>query len=142
MYFFKGSDGTVIYMGKDKYENEELIRYGLDTDVWFHVDNLSSAHVYLRLAAGQSWENIPQEALEDCCQLVKHHSIEGKKHRRVDIVYTPWANLRKTKSMDVGQVGFRRDSDVGLAGRGGGEEEEEEGDIVRVSASVGKYECE
>lgn len=24
----------------------------------------------------------------------------------VDIVYTPWTNLKKTLSMDVGQVGF------------------------------------
>ena len=34
-----------IYMGKDKFENEELIKNGLNCDVWFHVDNLSSAHV-------------------------------------------------------------------------------------------------
>lgn len=41
---------VVIYMGKDKYENEELIKYAWpDCDIWFHVDNLSSAHVYLRL---------------------------------------------------------------------------------------------
>jgi hypothetical protein len=24
----------LIYMGKDKYENEELIRYGLPEDIW------------------------------------------------------------------------------------------------------------
>lgn len=24
----------LIYMGKDKYENEELIAYGLPTDIW------------------------------------------------------------------------------------------------------------
>lgn len=24
----------------------------------------------------------------------------------VDVVYTPWQNLKKTASMDVGQVGF------------------------------------
>lgn len=38
-----------MYMGRDKYENEDLIKYGFPEDVWFHVDNLSSAHVYLRL---------------------------------------------------------------------------------------------
>jgi predicted ribosome quality control (RQC) complex YloA/Tae2 family protein len=48
-------------MGKDKHENEDLIKYGLDDDVWFHVDNLSSAHVYLRLNHGEDWENIPEE---------------------------------------------------------------------------------
>lgn len=35
--------------GQDKHENEELIKYSFPTDVWFHVDDLSSAHVYLRM---------------------------------------------------------------------------------------------
>lgn len=29
--------------------DDELIEKMLPDDVWFHVDNLSSAHVYLRL---------------------------------------------------------------------------------------------
>lgn len=45
-------EANLIYMGRDKYENEDLIKYGLPTDVWFHVDDMSSAHVYLRLADG------------------------------------------------------------------------------------------
>jgi len=52
VYFFvcAADPSIVIYMGKDKYENEELIEYAWpDTDIWFHVENLSSAHVYLRL---------------------------------------------------------------------------------------------
>ena len=44
--------------GKDKYENEDLIRYGLPEDLWFHVDNLSSAHVYLRLRKNQRLEDV------------------------------------------------------------------------------------
>lgn len=38
--------------GLDKYENEDLIKYSLPHDVWFHVDALSSAHVYLRPPEG------------------------------------------------------------------------------------------
>jgi hypothetical protein len=49
MFWFKASDGTVLYMGKDKFENEDLIRWGWPEDVWFHVDGLSSAHVYARI---------------------------------------------------------------------------------------------
>ena len=46
VYYFKSRCGEyTIYMGKDKYENEELIKYGHPEDVWFHVDDLSSAHV-------------------------------------------------------------------------------------------------
>ena len=30
----------MFYMGKDKYENEDLIAYGQIEDVWFHVSLL------------------------------------------------------------------------------------------------------
>ena len=49
VYYFKSSTGNIIYVGKNKYENEDLIKYSWPEDIWFHVDNLSSAHVYLRL---------------------------------------------------------------------------------------------
>jgi hypothetical protein len=38
-------------------------QYGLPNDVWFHVDGLSSAHVYLRLPAGYTFQNIPERTL-------------------------------------------------------------------------------
>eukprot|EP00898_Chlorokybus_atmophyticus_P006449 jgi/Chlat1/6805/Chrsp51S06497 len=106
-----GKDRSV-YMGVDKHENEELIRWGMPEDVWFHVDKLSSAHVYLRLAKGETIEDIPAETLEDCAQLVKANSIQGNKINNVDVVYTPWANLKKTASMEVGQVGFHSQKQV------------------------------
>lgn len=33
----------------------------------------------------------------------------------VSVVYTPWANLKKTADMDVGQIGFHRQKDVSVA---------------------------
>lgn len=41
MFFFTAKDGTLLYMGKDKYENEDLIKFGWPEDCWFHVDALS-----------------------------------------------------------------------------------------------------
>ncbi|KAH9761095.1 NFACT-R 1 domain-containing protein [Citrus sinensis] len=67
---------------------------------------MSSAHVYLRLHKGQTIDDISEGVLEDCAQLVKANSIQGNKVNNIDVVYTPWANLKKTASMDVGQVGF------------------------------------
>uniref|UniRef100_A0A8B9SEC0 Coiled-coil domain-containing protein 25 n=2 Tax=Aves TaxID=8782 RepID=A0A8B9SEC0_APTOW len=101
-----------IYMGKDKYENEDLIKYGWPEDIWFHVDKLSSAHVYLRLHKGQTVDDIPKEVLIDCAHLVKANSIQGCKMNNVNVVYTPWTNLKKTADMDVGQIGFHRQKDV------------------------------
>lgn len=105
--------------------DEELIKYGWEEDVWFHVDNLSSAHVYVRLPEGQTWEDIDKELLVDCAQLTKANSIEGmsafllslyilthephtgNKKDNITVIYTPWSNLKKDGSMAVGQVGFK-----------------------------------
>ncbi|CAK5284475.1 unnamed protein product [Mycena citricolor] len=106
------SPSVVIYMGKDKVENEDLIKYAYPNDIWFHVDKLSSAHVYIRLPEDGSitWEAIPQNLLIDCAQLVKANSIEGKsavgaetisdhcdpgnKKDNLTIIYTPADNLK------------------------------------------------
>lgn len=61
VFWYESSDGHVIYMGKDKFENEELIKYGWDEDIWFHVDDLSSAHVYLRLKSGEVWTSMDEK---------------------------------------------------------------------------------
>ena len=103
-----GADETKhsLYMGRDKVENEDLIKWGLPEDVWFHVEKLSSAHVYLRVARGESMDDIREDELEDCAQLVKANSIVGNKENNVGVVYTPWSNLKKLPRMEVGQVGF------------------------------------
>jgi predicted ribosome quality control (RQC) complex YloA/Tae2 family protein len=69
-------------MGKDKFENEDLIKYGLPEDVWFHVDDLSSAHVYLRMKPEMTLEDISEDLLLDCASLVKANSIQGCKVSR------------------------------------------------------------
>lgn len=113
MFHYTTVDPSYLcYVGKDKHENELLIKYGWDNDVWFHVDKLSSAHVYLRLKDGITIETIPEQVFNDCMQLVKHNSIEGNKLNNVGIVYTYWSNLKKTGDMDVGQVGFHNRKDV------------------------------
>ncbi|KAK3304262.1 coiled-coil domain-containing protein 25 [Chaetomium strumarium] len=94
-----------IYVGKDKFENEDLIKFGWEED--FHADKLSSAHIYLRLREGETWDNIPEELLTDLAQLTKANSIEGNKKDNVTIIYTPWSNLKKDGSMAVGQVSFK-----------------------------------
>lgn len=100
------SPSAYVYVGKDKFENEELIKFGWEEDVWFHADKLSSAHIYLRLREGETWDNIPEALVTDLAQLTKANSIEGNKKDNVTIIYTPWSNLKKDGSMAVGQVSF------------------------------------
>ncbi|XP_031833298.1 coiled-coil domain-containing protein 25 [Nomia melanderi] len=115
VYFFTSDvvqPPVTLFMGVDKFENENLIKWGWPEDVWFHVDKYSSAHVYLRLQFGQTIDDIPSIVLNDAAQLVKANSIEGNKINDVDVVYTMWSNLKKTQGMEVGQVAFHKDKDV------------------------------
>lgn len=101
-----------VYMGKNQSENELLIKYGHPEDVWFHVDNLSSAHVYFRMKPGMTMDDVPKEAILDCATMVKANSIAGCKKSEVTVVYTRWKNLKKTHGTPDGTVGFHRPDNV------------------------------
>eukprot|EP00929_Paragymnodinium_shiwhaense_P028738 TRINITY_DN16597_c0_g1_i1.p1 TRINITY_DN16597_c0_g1~~TRINITY_DN16597_c0_g1_i1.p1 ORF type:complete len:233 (-),score=86.61 TRINITY_DN16597_c0_g1_i1:67-765(-) len=124
--FTKCSDERyIVFRGKDKFENDDLIKHSFPEDIWFHVDKHSSAHIYLRLPPGsmdlmhikdkdeakakllEGLKSVPEEVLQEMCQLTKQNSIDGCKLAAVDIVYTPFLNLQKTQSMDTGTVGFK-----------------------------------
>ncbi|CAL1280682.1 unnamed protein product, partial [Larinioides sclopetarius] len=96
----------------DTFLDETLIKYGFPEDIWFHVDDLSSAHVYLRLQKNQTIDEIPPALLQDCAQLVKANSIQGCKKNNIQVVYTEWSNLKKTGDMVVGQVSFHNSKKV------------------------------
>ena len=100
-----------MYMGRDKYENEDLLKYGWKEDVWFHVEGISSAHVYLRLPDGVTWETIPPVVMRYCCQLVKNNSIDGCKKKEIWVIYTPFPNLHKDpNTMVTGAVSFHKEN--------------------------------
>lgn len=115
------SEDITCYVGRDKHENEYLIRYGWPGDVWFHVEGISSAHVYFRLDCFSTKtvnphvrnllgkipiDDLPLESVEDMCQIVKHNSIKGCKMASCKIVYTPHSNLKKEENMDAGTVTY------------------------------------
>ena len=107
VFYFTCSDPRyTIYMGRDKHENEHLIAYGWPEDIWFHVDKMSSAHVYLRLPPGDTIADVPHDIVIECAQLTKLNSIQGCKENNVTIIYTMWANLLKTGDMATGSVTF------------------------------------
>jgi hypothetical protein len=74
--------------------------------IWFHVDDLSSAHVYLRIPSDMTIDEIPPELVEECSQLVKENSIKGRKKNNVSVIYTTYPNLHKTSRMDYGEVSY------------------------------------
>ncbi|KAH8842522.1 hypothetical protein MCOR27_008061 [Pyricularia oryzae] len=114
VYYFTSNvvePSAYIYVGKDKFENEDLIKHGWEEDVCPLLNALApvylGAHIYLRLREGETWDKIPEALVTDLAQLTKANSIEGNKKDNVTIIYTPWSNLHKDGSMAVGQVGFK-----------------------------------
>lgn len=103
-----------IYMGRDKIENDPLIHHSNPKNIWFHVDNLSLAHVYLQLTVDEIklWKlfqqfEIDEGILNQMAQLVKANSIKGNKQNNVTIIYTPVENLHTDGLMDTGTVTFK-----------------------------------
>ncbi|KAI9189627.1 hypothetical protein H9P43_001060 [Blastocladiella emersonii ATCC 22665] len=101
---------AIIYMGRDKFENEELIKHSWDSDVWFHVDKLSSAHIYLRL---QPCKVVPAPAPEEAAAPSAPAGRKGKfytppKNEAApvdDHVYcTSWDDIPEVLLQELGQL--------------------------------------
>ena len=119
--FTVGSDETVteavIYMGKDKFENEHLLKHSHPKNIWFHVDNYSSAHLYLQLSNEDQLVTfdtliINDSVLKQLAQLTKTNSIKASKLNNITIIYTPVDNLYTDGSMDAGTVTFHNPKKV------------------------------
>merc|ERR1712224_433111 len=59
---------------------------------------------------GAAIDSIPEQVVKEMCQITKQNSIDGVKQPAVDIVYTPYLNLKKEATMATGQVGFKDES--------------------------------
>ncbi|GAV51812.1 hypothetical protein ZYGR_0AF02830 [Zygosaccharomyces rouxii] len=103
-------DSHFIISGRDQFENDLLIKYGFREWglIWFHADQYSSGHVYLKLLPNEkSLDDVPEEVLQDCLQLCKSTSIQGNKLDQCKIITTPWHNLRKSGFMKPGEVSYK-----------------------------------
>ena len=43
---------VTLFMGLDKHENEELIKWGWPEDVWFHVDKVTFQAIHNKISEG------------------------------------------------------------------------------------------
>ncbi len=91
-----GVEEPIAYkIGQNAHENTALVVEGHPSDLWFHVDGTSSAHVVVSLPPGidrkQRGKIIKQGAL-----LCKQHTAKMKSVQNVPIVYTTLEHVTPT----------------------------------------------
>lgn len=73
-----GSDDEMVWsatiaVGRNAAENDALFSKAKQTDIWFHLHNLPSAHVYLSITGNPSKACI-KSLVQECANLVKQYS--------------------------------------------------------------------
>ena len=98
-YCYRSSDGFLMYVGKNNYQNDELsFKIADGNDWWFHAKGAPGSHVIVK-AQGRE---LPDRAFEEAGALAAYYSSQ-RKAPKVEIDYTLRRNLRKTNG---GKPGF------------------------------------
>ncbi|MCX5773865.1 MAG: NFACT family protein [Fusobacteria bacterium] len=88
-------ENCMIYIGKNNLANEKVtFQLARKLDLWFHVQNVPSAHVILSSTDGQSFSN---EAILRAAKRCKYFS-KAKDSLNVSVDYTEKKNVRKQKN--------------------------------------------
>jgi len=104
-YEWKGVE-YLFYVGRNKYDNWDLIDNSKPWDVWFHVENAPSCHVILEMDDVDKWRNIPRAVLKRGAGLCKEHS-SSKSIAQCPVIYTTVDKL--VKGREVGSVNVSGD---------------------------------
>lgn len=98
---YRSSDGWTILVGRNRQENDELLREAKPWDLWFHARGGSGAHVLLKMPGREA--KVPDRTLAEAAGLAASHSaLSGEKY--VEVAYLPAARVNKPKGAGPGQV--------------------------------------
>ncbi len=102
----KSSDGWIIYVGRNRQENDILIvKLAQPFDVWLHVSGQEGAHVLIKCPGKQ---NPPASTLQEAAQLAARFSrvsLGGK----VRVAYTQCRFVRKIARDKPGLVSYENE---------------------------------
>ena len=91
---FRSSDGYLLYVGKNNFQNEEVSFQIADSkDFWFHVKAAAGSHVIAK-TEGKSLEELPDRLFEEAAELAAYFSSE-RENAKVEVDYTERKNLKK-----------------------------------------------
>lgn len=98
---FKSSEGELIYVGKNNYQNDELtMKFAKPNDLWLHIKDGPGSHVIVKLNPGEEPNDI---TLIEAAMLAAYFS-KGKQSSNVAIDYTYRKNVKKIPNAKPGMV--------------------------------------
>ncbi|MCL1866583.1 MAG: NFACT family protein [Oscillospiraceae bacterium] len=99
---FAASDGTVILVGRNNKQNDELtFKVAKPDDIWLHTKDIAGSHVILRSAGGTP----PIEVITEAAVVAARHS-KGRESSRVPVDYTFVKYVKKPSGSKPGYVIF------------------------------------
>ena len=97
---FLSSDGDIIYVGKNNFQNEEItFKLADNRDWWFHAKGLPGSHVLLKCAGKEPSD----KAFEEAARLAAHYSAAGESDK-VEIDYVKRKEVKKPAGARPGYV--------------------------------------
>jgi predicted ribosome quality control (RQC) complex YloA/Tae2 family protein len=98
---FRSHRGHVILVGRSGRSNDETtFRIAGPDDLWFHASGIPGAHVVLRRASGDEWDD---RDLEEAAGLAAYFS-KGREDSRVEVLFTERRNVSKIGGGPPGRV--------------------------------------
>lgn len=97
----------ICFIGRNAKGNDQILRSASQKDLWFHLDNISSPHLILKMS-----EKIfpSKEILLECAIILKSYKNSISEFQKVNVIYTLVSNIKLTKVL--GQVEFKCNTKV------------------------------
>lgn len=84
-----------FHIGKNQYENFDVIDTGNPHDIWFHAKNRPSCHVVCQVPQGIQ-KNELSYIIKRGALLCKQNTNKLKTEKHVEFIYTECKNVEKT----------------------------------------------
>jgi len=86
-----------ITIGSNQNDNDVLFDLAEDNDLWFHVNNLPSAHLWVKFT------DFDKNTLYRIALELKKNS-KYKKYNNISVIYAPKSSLKKTDKLGCIQI--------------------------------------
>ena len=97
---FVDDNGFHIYVGKNKYQNDQLtFKFATGNDWWFHAKQMTGSHVIVKAEN----QELPDSTFEYAAALAAYYS-SGRENEKVEVDYLQKKNVKKPNGSAPGFV--------------------------------------